>query len=163
MRLLATSVKRQHFSIVTWKPSDKKEWKTLWIRQRVPGESLGEFIRIHLEGLWLAFLEWCMRLLTELLVCTKHCVKHSTYRNKLIPTAALPSEDEHPYFYRRGNSGVQRLWALFAQHPTVQGQSPNSNPDTSDSKLCFYSCWLVLSHTVREGDIDWVTAVYQAF
>lgn len=94
-----------------------------------------------------------MHEMIELLVYTKHCVKHSTHRNKLIPTAALLSEDERPYFYRRGSSGEQRLSALFAQHPTIQGQSPNSSPDTPDSRPCLYSCWLVLSHTVREGTL----------
>ena len=51
------------------------------------------------EGLWVASSEGCTRLLTELLVCPKHYVKCSTYRNKL-------SKDKHPHSYRLEDWGM---------------------------------------------------------
>lgn len=73
----------------------KKEWKDPLNRQRVPGESLNEFIRIHLEWVMIGILRMMHKItrLHSLFVPNTMSSALVLYRNKL-------ASDEHPPPYR---------------------------------------------------------------
>lgn len=87
--------------------------------------------------------------MTESSVSAEHYFRHLTFRNKVIPTASCLVRISIPILQMR------RLRPYLPSIPLFKGRAQISDPDTLDSKLCFYLDWLsIVSEKVRGSVID---------